>query len=125
MKLINPSGDPRQFTGVSQSVKIVGGEEYRATAWAKYATATSGLELKLTYLDAAGASVAETSTTGDAVGIDSSAFKRMRVQLAAPAGAVRALVSVRLAGSSTVDATGTVISTGCSTYLDDISLARP
>ncbi len=125
MKLVNPSGDPLEFTGVSQSVQIVGGEEYRASAYAKTASATGGLELKLTYLDAAGAAVAETSTTGAAAGIDDSAFKRMRVQLAAPADAVRALVSVRLAGSSTVDATGTVIATGSSAFLDDISLARP
>lgn len=125
MKLVNPSGDPAELTGVSQSVRVVAGEEYRASAWAKTASPADGLELKLVYLDAAGAAVAETSTTGATATIDNSAFKRMSVQLVAPADAVRALVSVRLAGSSTLDTTGTVIATGSSVFLDDISLTRP
>ena len=125
LALINPMGDPAQYTGLSQSTRIVAGTDYRVSAWAKTGADPAGLELKLVYLDASGASLAETSTTGAVKGIDNTRFRLMSARLTAPAEAVRALVSIRIAGSSTIDASGTVVPGRSTVMLDDISLVRP
>jgi hypothetical protein len=108
LKLTNSSGDPSAFTELSQSAD----------------SDPRGLELKLTYLNAAGESVAETTTTGDSSGINSSSFRWMGVRMSSPADAVKAVVTVRLARGETIDASGTVLP-GTSATLDDISLYRP
>jgi hypothetical protein len=82
-----------------------------------------GLELGLEYLDAAGESVGEVQSTGDQWGLGAGSFKPMAIQLVAPAGAVRAVATVRLAGATTIDAGGTPIA-GSSVTLDDISLVQ-
>ena len=122
-KLINPAADPATYSELSQSTSVTAGVGYRLTAWAKTAFAAHGVELRLVYLNAAGEPVAETSGTGDAASLDNSAFKRMSVASTTPIDAVRALVTVRLAGGSTTDASGTVVP-GTSATLDDISLTR-
>jgi len=123
-KLVNSSGDAQVFTEISQSVAISAGTEYRAGAWAKTAFEPRGLELHLTYLDLAGRSLAESSTTGDLAAVDNAAFRKMAVRFTAPEGAVRARVTVRLAGGGSTDASGNPVP-GTSAYLDDISLVRP
>jgi hypothetical protein len=125
LALINPLGDPVTYTGLSQSANVVAGTDYRASAWAKTAADPAGLELKLVYLDATGAAIAETSTTGAAAGVDNERFKLMSARLTAPAEAARALVSIRIAGSTTVDESGTVIPARSTVMLDDVSLVRP
>ena len=112
------------FTEVSQSVPVTAGREYRAGAWAKSAFAAHGVELHLTYLDVNGQSVADSSTAGDVVNLKSETFRKMSAQLTAPVGAVRARVTVRLAGGTSPNASGTPVA-GTSAYVDDISLVRP
>jgi len=124
LKLINPGSDPAAYTELSQSVPIIPGVDYRLSAWAKTDFDPRGVELRLAYLNATGDPVAETHTTGDGSGLNGSAFKRMSLLYAAPADAVRALVSVRLAGGGTADASGTVVP-GTWVILDDVSLTRP
>ena len=123
LRLSNPNADPAAFSELSQSTSVTAGATYRLTAWAKTAFDPSGLELRLTYLNAVGESVAETTIAGDRSGINGASFGRMTVQAAAPGDAVSALIAVRLAGSSTTDASGTVVP-GVSAALDDVSLVR-
>jgi hypothetical protein len=125
LQLVNRSADPATFTVLSQSVPIVTGASYRLDGYAKTSFDPSGVELKLVYLDAADAPVAEKSVTGDRSALNGSTFKWMGVLAVAPPTAVRALVSVRLAGGGTTDESGTVVPGGTSVTLDDISLSRP
>lgn len=124
LELSNPSADPTTFTTLSQSVPIVPGADYRVTVQAKSAYDPRGIELRLTYLDALGASLAETATTGDTAGVNPVSWSQMSMLASAPPEAARAVVSVRLAGGSSTDASGTV-TFGTSLLLDGVSLARP
>jgi hypothetical protein len=119
----NPSQDADEYTELSQSVRVMAGVNYRLTAWAMTTYDPRGLELGLEYLDAAGKSVAEVHSTGDQWGVNGGSFKPMAIQLVAPADAVRAVVTVRLAGATTVDAGGSPVA-GSSVTLDDLSLVR-
>ena len=121
--LLNPSADSAAYTELSQSTSVTAGEGYRFTAWAKTAFDARGLELRLVYLDAAGEPLSETTATGDASVLGSTSFTRMSVASTTPSGSVSALVSIRLAGGSTTDASGTIVP-GSSAMLDDISLTR-
>ncbi len=123
LKLLNPDADPGGRTELSQETSVVAGTSYRAAAWAMTGYAPEGVELRLSYLDESGRSLAETSTTGASAGVGASSFARLGVAGAAPNGAVLARVSVLLAGASSVDASG-VVSAGSSAYVDDVSLVR-
>jgi hypothetical protein len=122
-RLGNTNGDPAVFTEISQSVPVTAGSRYRACAWAKTAFDAHGVELHLLYLDANGQPLTESSTTGDAAGLKNDTFRRMSAELTAPEGAVRARVAIRLAGGTTVNASGISVP-GTSAFLDDISLVR-
>jgi hypothetical protein len=122
LELLNPSGDPERYTELSQTVAVKPGATYRLKAWAKSPADPAGLDLGVAFLNAAGESIAETRTTGSAWGVSDVAFRPMAVQMAAPADAVAARVSVRLA--SVVDSS-TGMALGASAVLDDISLYRP
>lgn len=124
LELVNPAEEPEIKTTLSQSVKIVPGADYRTTAWAKTASDPGAVELSIAYLDAAGAAIAETTSTGSAAGLDPLSFRPISMLTSAPAEAVRARVSVRLAGGSSIDSSGTTM-TGTAVTLDDISLVRP
>jgi hypothetical protein len=121
--LTNPGGDSRDETELSQSAPIVAGANYRLTGWAMTPADPHGLELSLEFVNAAGEPVAEIATSGDQWGVGGSAFTGMSVLLAAPADAVRAVVTVRLAGSAPTDASAGV-SQPSSVTMDDISLVR-
>jgi hypothetical protein len=124
LQLTNPDGDPSSFTSISQSARIIPGVRYQLTAWARSATDSSAVELGVRYLNAIDEPVAETTTTGQAWSIDGSSFRRMSLTCTAPPDAVKALVTVRLAGGTATDASGTPIP-GTSVILDDITLSRP
>jgi|GEM_PF-2689482 len=124
LRLTNPSDDPEEYTELSQSAPVVAGATYYLSSWAKTDSAPAGVELKLAYLNAAGEALVETSTSGDRARLNGSSFKRMAMLTAAPAGTVKALVTVRLAPSTTVDASGTIIP-GTSVTLDEIVMTRP
>lgn len=128
LELTNPSEDPEEKTTLSQSVRIVPGADYRTTAWAKTASDPGAIELSIAYLDAAGAAVAETTSTGTAAGLNPVSFRPISMLTSAPAQAVRARMSVRLAGGGalgpSIDSSGTTM-TGTAVTLDDISLVRP
>jgi hypothetical protein len=121
--LTNPGGDGRDDTELSQSVPIVAGASYRLTAWAMTPSDPRGLELSLEFLNAAGVPVADVVTSGDQWGVGGSAFTGMSVLLAAPADAVRAVATVRLAAGAPTDASAGV-PLPSSVTLDDISLVR-
>jgi hypothetical protein len=123
LELRTTSDDPAENTDISQSVPIATGASYRVSAWAKSAADPRAVELHLVYLDAAGESLAETSTVGDVAGVNGSAFSAMTLTAPAPTGAVAALVTVRLAGGSTTDPSTGAISAN-SVVLDDLSLVR-
>ena len=119
LALLNPGDDPVTFTELSQTASVAAGSLYRLSAWARGASDPAGVSLRITYLGAAGASLAETSTSGDRWSLDNASFRQMSAMTTAPAGAVNARVTVRLAGGTTLGAPGTSVT------LDDISLARP
>ena len=124
LKLINPSGDVASFTELSQSVRIVPEAPYRLTAFATTSYAPAGVEMRLSYLNALGESVAETSVAGDSVPLLAASWRMMSLQDTAPADAVRAVVTMRLAGAVTTNTAGVGVR-GSSVTFDDISLARP
>lgn len=122
LELLNTNDDPEMPTELSQTVAIKSGATYQLKAWAKTAHDPAGVEMVLSYLDAAGESFAETSTVGAAWGVNPASFKSMSLQAAAPANAVAARVSIRLAGATNTEVPD---QSGTSVILDDISLARP
>ena len=119
IELRNPSDDARVFASLSQTATIAPVALYRLSAWAKTASDPSAVELSVQFLDASGASIAETSTTGDACGLNAAAFAPMSLATTAPAEATTARVAVRLAGGTAAGVPGTAVT------LDDISLERP
>ncbi len=123
LELLNPSGDPATYTELAQNVAITPGASYRVRAWTKSGSDPNGIELRLAYLGADGVTLTETSTTGSAAGVNSGSFARMTTLLSAPAEAVRARVTVRLAGSTVLTAAGPAA--GTSVVLDDMALYRP
>jgi len=124
LKLLNPSGDTGVFTELSQSVPVVANAPYLLTAFAKTSYAPAGVEMRLTYLNALGRSVAETGVAGDRVPLLAASWRMMSLLDTAPASAVRAVVTIRVAGATTTNTAGNGVR-GSSVTLDDISLVRP
>jgi len=124
LKLINPAGDSAVFTELSQSVPVVANATYRLTAFAKTSYAPAGVEMRLSYLNALGQSVTETSVAGDSVPLLAASWRLMSLVDTAPADAVRAVVTMRLAGATTTNTAGVGVR-GSSATFDDISLVRP
>jgi hypothetical protein len=122
LQLLNPGADPGAYTKLSQATSVTAGVAYHLRAWAR-TPASSAIEMQVECLDALGDTLSETRTSGRAWGVGPSAFAPMSMPFKAPAGAVRALVTLKLAGGTTVVGTGTV--PGTSVLLDDVSLARP
>jgi hypothetical protein len=123
IELLNPGDDPNAYTELSQTASVTAGGIYRLSGWARMVSDPSTLRLGVAYLDAAGATIAETSTTGDAWGVGPGAFTQMSAMTTAPAGAINAVVTARLAGGTTTDPYGDV--PGTAAILDDIGLTRP
>jgi hypothetical protein len=122
--LLNASRSRAVITSMSQVVTVTAETSYAVSAWARTDCDPAGLELRLEYLNAAGTSVLTTHTSGDIAGLSASAFRQMSVFVAAPAGAVRARVTIRLAGGTTALSTTETVS-GTSAILDEVSLVRP
>jgi hypothetical protein len=123
-KLLNTSASRSSVAWMSQVVTISPETSYCVSAWARTACDPAGLEFRLEYLDAVGASVLTTHTSGDVVGANASSFRQMSIFTKSPPDAVRASVWVRLAGgTTTLSPTETV--SGTSAILDEISLVRP
>ena len=120
LQLTNPASTDQPVT-LSQTVKIIPGAEYGVRSWVRTVD-PSTIALSLEYLDAAGASVAETSTTGDRWGINADAFESMAFNLTAPPEATAARVTMWLA-PATDPVTGSPV--GNVAVIDDVSLHRP
>jgi hypothetical protein len=120
LQLANPTALTSRFVSVEQTAPVSAGTSYTLSAWARTAGDPRSLRLRLRYLDASGAALTETRTTGDVFGIDNTGFKRITVPSITPSGAVTAMLTVSLAGA--VDASGTA---GNSAVLDELSLVRP
>ena len=123
LRLVNSSGDPTIYSELTQSVPVVPGAGYTLTGWAACAYASRLVELKLSYVNASGESVAETTTTGDRFFINRGSFRSMSVALAAPRDAVKALVALRIAGGITTNTAGVAVP-GTAVTVDDFSLVR-
>lgn len=124
LELTNPSGDPVSRTEIAQTVRVRAGAQYRLSAYARTASDPAAVELRLTYLDAYGSPLGETTTTGSAARLTNLSYRPLSLLATAPAQTVSARVSVRLAGGETTDTAG-VVRPGASVLLDDISLVRP
>jgi hypothetical protein len=122
LELVNSTKYTDRYVSLQQTASIDPDARYTLSAWARTAGDPRSLEMRLRYLDAAGGSLLETSTTGAAWGVDDTGFKQMSVPVGTPPGAVKAVVTLRLAGAPAVDASGTP---GNSAVLDEISLSRP
>jgi hypothetical protein len=123
LELVNPSPDPEHYAELSQTTPVVPGATYRFKAWGRTATDPSRVQLALTYLDAAGMPVAESTAAAGPGSLSANTFRAMSVLLTAPPEAVSARTVVRLAGGAT--ASGVTTLTGSAVTLDDISLYRP
>jgi hypothetical protein len=121
LQLTNSSSSAGTFAQMSQTVTVTAGAMYTLSAWAKTAT-PAGIALRVSYLGKAGDTIAGSGTTGDAWGVNNSTFKKLSETVVAPSGAVRAVVTLALAGGTSTVGTTTV--SGTSVVLDAISLAR-
>jgi hypothetical protein len=119
IQLLNPSTDSETTTSISQTASITPGARYLLSAWAKTPSNPGAVSLAVTFLDASGSSIAETSTGGASAWLNDTGFRQMSLLVTAPAGAMSAVVSVQLAGGLTGAVPGT------SVVVDDVSLARP
>ena len=121
LALVNPSNDPLNVAELSQTAPVTANVKYTLSIWARTDGDPASLRLSLRCQDASGIVLAEESTTGDAWGLDSSAFKSMKLALVTPPGTTKATVVVGLAGQATV----AMDSVGVSAILDDVSLTPP
>jgi hypothetical protein len=124
VQLINPSTSASTFTQMSQVVTVTPETTYTLSAWARTACAPAGIEVRLEYRDAAGLSVTTKRVSGAAAAVGGSAFRQITTTVVAPRGAVRAVVTLRLAGGTTAISTTQTVS-GTSAVFDEISLVRP
>jgi hypothetical protein len=122
--LTNLSNDPHASAEMSQTIAVAPGFYYALQAWARTPSDPRALGLRVTYFDATGVALAETSTAGSAWGLSNSAFRRMYSHLLAPPGAAKAQVVVSLAGGTTTDTATGSARAGTSAILDDITLSR-
>jgi hypothetical protein len=122
--LLNPSSSRVVYTTMTQEVTVTPEATYAVSAWARTACDPAGIDLSVAYLSASGGVLSTTHVRGDGSRVNAASFSPMTAFAVAPAGAVRALVTVRLAGGSTaISATRTV--SGTSAIVDEISLLRP
>jgi hypothetical protein len=119
LELINPA-PAGTIAELSQTASVTAGTGYTLSMWARTAGDPRALGLRLTYLGASDAVLTDVRTTGDAWGLDSSAFKQMTLTAVAPPGAIAAVVTMRLAGGTSA---GGVV--GNAAVLDDVSLVAP
>lgn len=118
LQLFAPGDKAHTPTEVSQAASVTAGANYRLCAWARTAGDPAALRLSVEYLAVDGASLGGTSTTGAQFGINDTGFGPITALTTAPAGAVNAVVTVRLAPTSGAAEPASAI-------IDDISLARP
>jgi hypothetical protein len=124
LQLLNPSDDAETTSQLSQDASVTAGAPYRFSAWARTAFDPAGVEIALTYLDALGQPVSETTASASAFGIGNGTFARMSVTETAPPTAVVARTSIRLSGGASADTSCNPVP-GASVLLDDLSLTRP
>lgn len=117
LRLVNISSRSRDVVGVSQTASVTAGAPYTLSVWAATGADPDGLELRLQFLDAAGAVLRTSSTSGAAWSLETTALAKMSLTATAPAQATSATVSVRLEGG--VDASGTA---GTTAVVDDFRL---
>jgi hypothetical protein len=117
--LLNPSGRALDVVSISQTSKVATGVPYALSVWARTSGDTAGLELRIQFLDAAGATLLTKTTTGASWSVEATRLVQMSIATTAPATATSATISVRLAGG--VDASGTA---GTKAVLDDFRLFK-
>lgn len=120
----NPSAEQDARTEIAQTAVIVPKAVYNLSAYIKTPSNPALVELRLSYLDQSGTPVAEHAVTGDRAALSAASFRPVSLLTTAPVDAVRARVSIGIAGTSSTDASGTV-SAGSSLQVDDVVLSRP
>jgi hypothetical protein len=117
--LLNPSANARDVVAVSQTARVATDVPYALSVWARTSGGPSGLELRIQFLNAAGATLLTKTTTGAPWSVEATRLVQMSIMTTAPATATSATISVRLAGGA--DASGTA---GTKAVLDDFRLFR-
>lgn len=119
--LTDPTADPARFAQVQQSVAALPNRSYTLAAWAISDRNPDGVQMRLQFLDATGASLAETYTTGARWATDfSGSMSQLILPSVSPSGTARATVTLRLCGGSWIGPGG---GAGGSAVLDDVWLA--
>ena len=124
LTLYNPSTDPSTVAELTQSVPVKAGVDYRLRAYARTASNPAAVVLAVTYLDAYGEPINEFRRSGTYAKLNATEFRKMSKLTSAPPNAVRALVTVRLAGGTTTNTAGVAVR-GTVVTIDDVYLARP
>lgn len=117
LQLLASANDADTPTEISQTAAVAAGAVYLARVWARTTAEPDALSLSIEFLGADGTSIAEKSTNGAQSGLEALRFMPISVLTTAPAGAVNAVVSVRLAAP----AEGSIAR---SAVIDDVSLVR-
>lgn len=117
LQLRASANDSDTPTEISQTTPVAAGAVYQARVWARTMADPDALRLSVEFLGADGTSLAETSTSGAQSGIEALRFMPITVLTTAPAGALNAVVTVRLEAP----AEGSIAR---SAVVDDVSLVR-
>jgi hypothetical protein len=119
LSLTNPTADPARYAQVQQSVAALPNRSYTLASWAISDRNPDGVRLRLQFFDAAGASLAETYTTGAQWSVNSGSMAQMFLPTTSPAGTAKATVTLRLSGGRWIGPGG---GTGGSVVFDDVWL---
>ncbi len=115
LRLLNDSGKSSDVVEMRQTQAVKSGVPYRLSLWANASADPRGLETRITFVNAAGATLKTTSLSGATSHVGTSTLTAMSITATAPANTTSATISVRLAGG--VDANG---SAGTAAVVDDV-----
>jgi hypothetical protein len=116
LSLLNPTADPARYSEMQQTAAALPNRSYTLASWAISDRNPDGVQLRLQFFDSAGASLAETYTTGAQWAVNSGSLAQMFLPSLSPTGTVKATATLRLAGGSWIGPGG---GTGGSAVFDD------
>jgi hypothetical protein len=119
LSLTDPTADPARYSEVQQTAVALPNRVYTLAACAITDRNPDGVQLRLQFLDAAGASLAETYTTGAQWGVNSGSIAQVFLPATSPTGTAKATVTLRLSGGGWIGPGG---GTGGSVVFDDVWL---
>jgi hypothetical protein len=119
LSVTNPTADPARYSQVQQTAAAQAKRSYTLAAWVISDRNPDGVQMRLQFFDAAGASLTDTFTTGARWSVNSGTMTQMFLPSVAPSGTVKATATLRLTGGSWVGVGG---GTGGSAVFDDVWL---